>query len=185
MTREEAIKELSCIADEMPSMECANWIKAISMAIKALEQEPICETLTSGYVQEIRAECDDCISRQAAIDAIENHRFAVKDVEQEDDVKWGLAMALEVIERLPSVTPAEKQEPKYCDRNICMANEYNGIGCAECEVTKSQETKMGHWYKKPHEICYTCDQCRTTNASGTKYNFCPHCGAKMQEVKNG
>lgn len=43
----------------------------------------------------------------------------------------------------------------------------------------------GHWYKKPHEICYTCDQCRTTNASGTKYNFCPHCGACMQEGGEG
>lgn len=26
---------------------------------------------------------------------------------------------------------------KYCDRNICISNEYNGIGCDECEVTKS------------------------------------------------
>ena len=32
-----------------------------------------------------------------------------------------------------------EQEPKYCDRNICLKNEYNGIGCDECEVTKSQE----------------------------------------------
>ena len=40
MTREEAIKELSYIADEMPSMECGNWKEAIYMAIKALEQEP-------------------------------------------------------------------------------------------------------------------------------------------------
>lgn len=31
------------------------------------------------------------------------------------------------------------QEPAYCDRNICLKNEYNGIGCDECEVTKSQE----------------------------------------------
>lgn len=40
MTREEAIKELSYIADEMPSMECADWKEAISMAIKALKKEP-------------------------------------------------------------------------------------------------------------------------------------------------
>lgn len=40
MTREEAIKELSYIIDEMPSMECAEWIEAISMGIKALAQEP-------------------------------------------------------------------------------------------------------------------------------------------------
>ena len=40
MTRQEAIKELSYIADEMPSMECANWIEAINMAIEALERKP-------------------------------------------------------------------------------------------------------------------------------------------------
>ena len=32
-----------------------------------------------------------------------------------------------------------KQEPRYCDRNICLKNECNEIGCDECEVTKSQE----------------------------------------------
>lgn len=26
----------------------------------------------------------------------------------------------------------------YCDRNICASNEYNGIQCDECKVTKSQ-----------------------------------------------
>ena len=34
----------------------------------------------------------------------------------------------------------EKAEEKYCDRNICAKNEYNGIGCEDCEVTKSQES---------------------------------------------
>ena len=40
----------------------------------------------------------------------------------------------------------EEQEPttkndssKYCDRNICLRNEYNNVGCEDCEVTKSQE----------------------------------------------
>lgn len=28
---------------------------------------------------------------------------------------------------------------RYCDRNICMTNEYNGIECGECEVTKHNE----------------------------------------------
>jgi hypothetical protein len=40
MNNEEAIAELSYIADEMPSMECADWKEAICIAIKALEQEP-------------------------------------------------------------------------------------------------------------------------------------------------
>lgn len=28
----------------------------------------------------------------------------------------------------------EEREPAYCNRNICLKNEYNGIGCDECEV---------------------------------------------------
>ena len=31
------------------------------------------------------------------------------------------------------------EDIKNCDRNICISNEYNGIGCDECEVTKSRE----------------------------------------------
>lgn len=45
MTREEAIKELSYITDEMPSNECADWKKAICMAIEALEQKPILDKI--------------------------------------------------------------------------------------------------------------------------------------------
>jgi len=30
----------------------------------------------------------------------------------------------------------ESEAPLYCDRNICTNNEYNGVGCDECQVTK-------------------------------------------------
>lgn len=40
---------------------------------------------------------------------------------------------------IKDLPPCNPQEPKYCDRNICIKNEYNGISCDECEVTKSQE----------------------------------------------
>ena len=43
--------------------------------------------------------------------------------------------------------------------------------------------KVGHWIKKEHEICFTCNRCWVTNASGTKYNYCPNCGAKMEVKK--
>ena len=33
-------------------------------------------------------------------------------------------------------------EEKYCDRNICASNDVNGIGCEDCEVTKSLECKV-------------------------------------------
>ena len=42
------------------------------------------------------------------------------------------------------------------------------------------QPKMGQWIKKEHEICFTCNRCWVTNASGTKYNYCPNCGAKME-----
>jgi len=45
------------------------------------------------------------------------------------------------------------------------------------------QPKMGQWIKKEHEICFTCNQCWVTNASGVMYNYCPNCGAKM-EVQN-
>ena len=59
MTSEEAIKELSYIADEMPSMECGDWKEALHMAIKTLEQEP----------------CEDAISRhdvECIVEELEN-----------------------------------------------------------------------------------------------------------------
>ena len=37
--------------------------------------------------------------------------------------------------------PTTKNDsPKYCDRSICLKNEYNNVGCEDCEVTKSQES---------------------------------------------
>ena len=49
-----------------------------------------------------------------------------------------------------------------------------------------ENADMGHWYKANGvDICYTCSKCGVTNASGTKYNYCPHCGAKMEVKNNG
>lgn len=38
-----------------------------------------------------------------------------------------------------SYNSGEQSDPMYCDRNICLQNEYNEIGCKDCEVTKSQK----------------------------------------------
>lgn len=71
---------------------------------------------------------DDLISRQVVLDKWEN------------TTSRGRTEFDQVIMMMPPVNP---QEPKYCDRNICIKNGYNGIGCDECEVTKSQEPKVG------------------------------------------
>ena len=75
---------------------------------------------------------DELISKQALLDAL-RARFGV-DVDH--GKWWSSTNVLAAIESVPGV---RSQEPKYCDRNICVKNEHNGIGCDECEVTKSQE----------------------------------------------
>ena len=116
MTREEAIKELSYIIDEMPSMECADWIEAISMGIKALAQKP----------------CDDAISRQAAIDAI-SELNAVSFYEAQKDSKECYYEIRNAIKQLPFVTPAEKVGHWI----IYDVHGHKACKCSECDMDVS------------------------------------------------
>lgn len=124
-------------------------LEAIRMAIRALEQE----------------HCEDCISRQAAIDAF--NAFA-DEVNQDTDIHE----AIEIVLNLPPVTPAEKvgrwvliQRDKYID-----------INCSECGNTRIKE----------YAYNYTVDEIDMQEikdlAVTNKMNYCECCGAKM-EVK--
>ena len=69
----------------------------------------------------------------------------------------------------------QREEPLYCDRDICLRNEYNGIGCEECEVMKSQKNLQQvttDTISRQAAIEAICDNCDTVEAS------CPHypCG---------
>ena len=76
-------------------------------------------------VAEYRKDTDDWYSDANNIGWLKNHKGFFK-----------------VIGWMPLPQPYEPQESeKYCDRNICVLNEYNGIGCDECEVTKSRESQ--------------------------------------------
>lgn len=85
-TNKEAIEELKILKEDYweddgygyATAECQEAITAIDMAIEALEQQP----------------CEDCISRQEAINCVTLNEFRYKIVE---DIKI-----------LPSVTPKEK-----------------------------------------------------------------------------
>lgn len=110
----------------------------------------------------------DLISRQAVEEIINDIRDCIS-VE-------GYCAILERLKKLPPVNP---QEPKYCDRNICISNEYNGIGCDECEVTKSQEPKTGHWtHEYRGQSNHICSDCHFE--SSRRWNYCPNCGARME-----
>ena len=154
MTREEAIKMLKSKMDGHTDTSY-EWAETVRMAIKALEQEP------SG----------DLISRKA-VNNLQRYRYNCGDTSI-------TCISLKSVNELPPV----EQEPKYCDRNICIKNDYNGIGCDECEVTKSQEPKTGHWIHFA-----TSDDCSECGWSTGKYispsKFCPNCGARMVEQES-
>lgn len=40
-------------------------------------------------------------------------------------------------EKCPLDEVYEKAEPRYCDRNICTENEYNGISCDTCYIAQN------------------------------------------------
>lgn len=91
-------------------------------------------------------ECDDCVSRQAVEDAI-------YDYSRSCDVNY--AQIMKYIEKIPSVTPAEK---------------------------------VGHWIMHiddlfPTESTMECNRCHEHQPITIDDNYCPNCGAKMQEVE--
>ena len=150
MTREEALFEAKNVLDEATANEDAvcyvtgddrEWL---DMAIKALEQEP----------------CEDCISRQAAIDALidaENHAF--------NSYYKGLIKAHKIVADLPSVTLKPKtghwitHEEKFNTLGIAVKG---GVKCSECGYTTHNTLHM--------EL-------------GCPFKFCPNCGAKMIDLQ--
>lgn len=202
MTREEAINDLkdfidtylTCHGEEdtiAVSLDNVD-VEALDMAIKALEQNESAEEWYKLFVEKLEQEpSGDLISRQAVIDACEQS-----------------INILEAVDRIMDL-PSVEQEPKYCDRNICIQNEYNGIGCDECNVSNGdvkrnpdvvrlcsdigileyvrQEPPTGHWIKSniPNEK-YVCSECGggcwyyDYQADVAKSRYCPNCGAKME-----
>lgn len=160
MTKEEAIKEMIRAYDVLDfSCHMDNRRKeAFNMAKEALEQEP----------------CEDAIPRSTAIQLVNDvqNNCGFSDYEYYEYLYDHLST-------LPSVNP---KVPKYCDRNICIKNEYNGIGCDECEVTKSQEPKTGHWIRQTDDYhdYYECEHCGIAVGLDDIKNYCPNCGAKME-----
>ena len=142
MTREEAIVVLK---NEQP--HCGKKAlfpeekkyEAFDMAIKALEQEP----------------CEDAISRQAVLEAID-------------------AKAWEFCDYLISKNRNDEQKPvsHFADNlRECVREELPSI---------NPQPKTGRWIEHFDEIgkWYECDQCHTD--WGGPVNYCPNCGAKME-----
>lgn len=142
MTNDEAIEILKG-AIKKPNTKDGYLGQALDMAIEALKQET----------------CDDCISRQAVLDILDNHKYS-KEFCEEHHIDWSinLGMAHIVINDLPSVTSKQKtgkwvgiEYDGYADGNPV----YDVFECSVCG-------------------------CEHKGESDTLTNYCPDCGAKME-----
>lgn len=126
MTREEARDQIVIFMCDEQKVINDRDKQALEMAIQALEQ-------SSG---DAVSKADMIAFLEQGREYISRNRDQYKTAREFDIADTIYVNLIQAVEQLPSVKP---QEPKYCDRNICMATEYNGIGCDECEVTKSKE----------------------------------------------
>ena len=81
--------------------------------------------------------------KEATIQALRNHIEVLEEnigaLEQGVKMRDATPEERKSVDKYIDSINTTVQWPKYCDRNICTSNEYNGIGCDECEVTKSRE----------------------------------------------
>lgn len=139
MTREKAIEYLIKADSTVYKDSKTETAKALEMAVEMLKQEP----------------CEDCISRQAAIDA------AMKDVSdiRTHDFNAGATRAANRIENLPSVQPARRKGKWILSGGKCRCS-----GCGEKAKYIFDKSKGGCNEYEPF-----------------KSDFCPNCGTDMRE----
>lgn len=105
---------------------------------------------------------DDLISRQAAIEAVNDVRKKLMEEGVDVNPVWKCADALHCV---PTADLSE-----YCDKLWKTAYER---GKAEAHP------KKGKWKHRKNWSMYVCDQCSFENHEASKY--CPNCGARMEE----
>ena len=133
MTREEAIE---VIEQDIPCEYDTDLIEALNMAIAALKAEP----------------CEDCVSREAVLDALTKigrwkHYFNEAQT---------VAECIRAIENLPPVTPKQR------------TGEWNDY------YTSQKGNDVFN--------CKLCGATFIVTQGKDDMNFCPSCGAKMGEM---
>ena len=126
MTREDAIERIRVhmIVHEMNESRAIYISEALSMAIKALEQEP----------------CEDCISRQAVLDmatTIQTDDFSGNEIIEVVDV--------DDIKALPSVKPQEPKEGCWIEVIDEIDSLENKTWHYECSICRSGNSGWGNY----------------------------------------
>ena len=164
MTKAEAIAMLTRIQEPEayePQINQAAF-KALDMAIEALGQKP----------------SEDIISRQAAIDALEEP-CKVPDSWTDEYAVGERAQYEKDVKALNSLPSAERREVQSSE---C---EYWDDESNFCTLNRPSAERLGQWVSQEYmsEIDsfiyteYKCSNCG--EISKKKSNYCPNCGAKM------
>ena len=121
-------------------------------------------------------DCYNCELVKTDIEILTALDMAIKALSY-DDTKYYEGHGEVVVDKAvwEDAKGALEQEPKYCDRNICLRNEYNNIGCDECEVTKSQEPKTDVLDKIKAEILLRDENVKDVRTDG-------HCFFTAEEI---
>ena len=135
--------------------------KQISEVMASIENR-VRHAYNQGYEQGLKASkqepCEDAISRQAVLDAI--------------DVK-----AWEFCDYLISKNRNDEQKPvsHFADNlRECVREELPSV--------KQQEPKTGHWILTDDDFVY-CSECEDSyypRPIDASWCYCPHCGARME-----
>lgn len=118
----------------------------------------------SDFAKDTNVPANDCISRQAVIDAIVNSPSKVQDenmplTDQYDGAAFRQIEILGIIDTLPSAQPKGRWiEKEVFDNSSAVIDEWQSANCSVCN--KYHTTPYMYYFDH--------------------FNFCPNCGAKME-----
>ena len=188
----------SCIDHINTAVDVDPWAKELvaEMGKEILKAQLSKEDATSDLQQTCNQLATDCISRQAVID-ICNHAI---DLWQGQLGEGALVAIKNAINNLPSVQPeimpdgtlhiTATADVANIDR-ILLSQEGTHLGDVYYKDDEKPKRKTGKWiHHKPfdceHHNCNTCIECSCCGTwfgadSYAQTNYCPNCGAKMEE----
>lgn len=152
-------------------IEATDEVKGFEEAIAKLDREWGIEELEP---------CEDCVSRQDAVDIINGYAEQFNGyIGTPNDTEVyayarGLLLGIESnISALPSVKPKGETITEFADR------------CRECGAKHGEllKSKTGSWIVHPKGGCahLVCSKCLSDAPFDCKTNFCPNCGSRMIE----
>lgn len=163
MTNEEASCVLHC-PDAYGGIYGQKYGEALAHCFELLKQEP----------------CEDAISRKDFIAKIED----IYDGYMLDEGGCYPQNFVDLAEEMPSV------KPQYTEAEIQNMQEMEQAEIEKAyELGKAEQPKMGHWkrvsadkYVQHATYYFRCSEC--DNDIIGEHNYCPHCGAKMEEEQD-